>query len=135
MDDPSLDVAAHRQALAGLARINRISKSAGVLWPNLRSLAAELKRPLRILDIATGSGDVPLVLAKNAEREGVALEMHGLDISPVAVAEAWVRAELEKRLNLSFQVFDVLGQPLPGGYDALICSLFLHHLDEADVVK
>jgi hypothetical protein len=30
---------------------------------------------------------------------------------------------------------DVLHQPLPHRYDAVICSLFLHHLDEAHAVE
>ena len=39
MDDPALDPAEHRVALAALARINRISRSAGILWPAVKELA------------------------------------------------------------------------------------------------
>jgi 2-polyprenyl-3-methyl-5-hydroxy-6-metoxy-1,4-benzoquinol methylase len=136
MDDPALDAASHRLALAGLARINRFSNSAGVLWPSLQKLATAIPdRPLRVLDVATGSGDVPLVLVQKAAQAGVKIEVVGLDLSQVAIAEAEVRAELGKHENLQFQVMDVLKQPLPEGFDAVICSLFVHHLDNADVVK
>src|SRR4051812_15913396 len=82
MDDPGLDPAEHRLALAGLARINRISRSAAILRPHIRQLArAFAGRPVRILDIATGSGDVPLSLVRWATWAGVRLEAAGCDVS------------------------------------------------------
>src|SRR6476469_8228362 len=88
MDDPALDPGEHRRALAGLARLNAVSNSAGVLWPPIKRLAKELGRPVRVLDVATGSGDVPRALLARAKRAGVALEAVGCDISPTAVAAA-----------------------------------------------
>jgi 2-polyprenyl-3-methyl-5-hydroxy-6-metoxy-1,4-benzoquinol methylase len=135
MDDPGLDVASHREALAGLARINRFSGSLGVLWPELLALAKTIPdRPLRVLDVATGSGDVPAALVRKAAKEGVRIEVLGVDVSQVAIAEAEVRAELGQHENMRFQMLDVLQDPLPTGYDAITCSLFLHHLDDADAV-
>lgn len=132
MDDPALPPSDHRRALTGLARINRWTGAAKLLWPPLRALAGNLSRPLRVLDVATGSGDIPLALARFAAREGVPLEVAGCDISPVAVAEAARRATGAP--NLRFFVHDVLSQPLPEGYDAVTCSLFVHHLDEPEAV-
>ena len=69
MDDPAIDPTEHRRALAALARINRVTNSAGVLWPVIPVLARELNRAVRVLDVATGSGDVPArLLARAAER-------------------------------------------------------------------
>lgn len=129
MDDPALDPAEHRRALAGLARINRLSGSAKVLWPALRKLARQLNRPLRVLDIATGSGDVPLALRRFADTERLPITFAGCDLSDVAI-------DVAKRSAGDVQCFtlDVLNDPLPTGYDAFTCSLFLHHLDEPDVI-
>jgi 2-polyprenyl-3-methyl-5-hydroxy-6-metoxy-1,4-benzoquinol methylase len=129
MDDPALDPAEHRRALAGLARINAVSGSAKLLWPALRELAKRHARPLRILDIATGSGDVPSQLCRFAEREKLPLTFAGCDLSPLAI-------EVAKRSAAAGEFFthDVLNESLPTGYDAFTCSLFLHHLDEPDVV-
>ena len=132
MDDPSLDAEVHRKALVGLARINRWSGSAEVLWPAIRELARKQSRPLRLLDIATGSGDVPIALWQRAKREGVAIEISGCDISPVAVATA-TAAAAKANANIRFFVADVLNVPLPTGFDIITCSLFLHHLDEPDI--
>ena len=129
MDDPALDPAEHRRALAGLARINAMSGSAKLLWPAIRKLARIANRPLKVLDIATGSGDVPAALHRLSERENLTIEFAGCDISPVAV-------EVASRSGSAVQVFplDVLRDPLPVGFDVFSCSLFLHHLDESDVV-
>ncbi len=129
MDDPALDPAEHRRALAGLARINAVSGSAKVLWPALRKLAIQHARPLRVLDIATGSGDVPLALRRFAENEKLPLSFAGCDLSAVAIEVA-----TQSSGTVQFFIHDVLKDPLPSGFDAFTCSLFLHHLDEADVL-
>src|SRR4051812_15962478 len=88
MDDPAIDPAEHRRALAGLARLNRFSNSVGVLWPAISKLAKQLQRTVRVLDVATGSGDVPRKLLARARRAGVSLEVSGCDISPTAIEAA-----------------------------------------------
>jgi hypothetical protein len=127
MDDPAIDPDEHRAALAGLARINRISRSAAILWPAVRELAhATPGRTIRLLDVATGSGDVPLSLLKKAKAAGISLEVSACDISPTAIALA--------APELHAFPHDVIRDPLPTGFDAATCSLFLHHLSDEDGV-
>ena len=129
MDDPALDPAEHRRALRGLARLNWVSDSPGLLWPAVRDLARG-GGPVRVLDVATGSGDVPRALAARAARAGLTnVTFAGCDISPTAVESAARAAP-----GLTFFVHDAVRDPLPGGYDVVTCSLFLHHLSEADAV-
>ena len=71
---------------AGLARLNRLSGSAEVLWPSLCEFAQKTGRTIRVLDVATGGGDVPARLAEKAVRSGVALDLFGCDKSATAVA-------------------------------------------------
>jgi 2-polyprenyl-3-methyl-5-hydroxy-6-metoxy-1,4-benzoquinol methylase len=131
MDQPGLDPDCHDQALHGLARINAVSRSAAILWPRLRSLARRLHpRPLRILDVASGAGDVPVQLEQMGRRTGLRLEIAGCDRSTEAVRHAARRAE-EQQANVAFFPCDALAGDLPPGWDAVISSLFLHHL-EAD---
>jgi 2-polyprenyl-3-methyl-5-hydroxy-6-metoxy-1,4-benzoquinol methylase len=133
MDDPRLDPADHRRALAGLARINRVSRPAAGLWRPIERLAREQSRTLRVLDVATGSGDTPLGLWKRAARSGLRMEVVGCDISPTAVAAARERAK-ELAAPVTFFEHDVLKADLPTGFDVVTCSLFLHHLDEPDAI-
>ena len=130
MDQPNLERAQHVGALRGLARINWWSHSAGILWPSLHSLARQSARTLRVLDLATGGGDVPLRLWRQVQRAGVALQLEGCDLSPVAVEHAKSTAR-QCGAAVRFFVHDALNGPQLDGNDVLMCSLFLHHLDDA----
>jgi 2-polyprenyl-3-methyl-5-hydroxy-6-metoxy-1,4-benzoquinol methylase len=135
MDDPALDERRHYHALRGLSRINRLSDSSRILWAPLAELARSLGvRRLRVLDIATGSGDVPLALWRRGKRRGLELEILGLDISPRAVEYGRRRAE-RAGANLRFEMLNVFEQLLPEGYDVAMCSLFLHHLSREQAVQ
>ena len=130
MDDPVLDGSRHAVALRGLSRLNYLSRSAQILWSPLTVLARQLgRRQLRVLDVATGAGDVPVRLWHIAQRAGIDLEILGLDVSPRAVEFAAARAAAEKAA-INFRVLDVLAGPLPDGFDVVTSSLFLHHLAE-----
>ncbi len=129
MDDPAIDANEHLRALAGLSRLNWLSGSAGLLWAPIYALYQQARRPLRILDVATGSGDVPARLVQKARRHGVQLEVSGCDVSSTAVSTASVCCPTGH-----FFVHDVLREPLPEAYDVVICSLFLHHLSEEQAV-
>jgi 2-polyprenyl-3-methyl-5-hydroxy-6-metoxy-1,4-benzoquinol methylase len=129
MDDPGIDAQEHLRALAGLRRLNWLSDSAGLLWPPICSIYQQLKRPIRILDVATGSGDVPAQLIMKAKRSGIPLELFGCDVSSTAVSTASTVCP-----DGRFFAHDVLREPLPDVYDVVICSLFLHHLSEDQAV-
>src|SRR5262249_55543516 len=89
MEQPGLDVRRHILALQGLKRINWWSGSAGILGPPIRALAQRLQpRTVRVLDIATGGGDIPVRLWQKARRAGLRIEVAGCDINPTAVAYA-----------------------------------------------
>src|SRR6266436_6601208 len=92
MDQPGLSPARHARALRGLARINFFSGSTRILWRPLAELSREL-RPLRILDVATGGGDLPVRLARKAQRAGLSWRLEGCDKSPIAIEHAQARAE------------------------------------------
>ena len=132
IDDPSLDRQRLHGALGGLTTINALSRSAEILWPPIRRLARELAADrLRVLDVATGAGDVPRRLWRKARRAGLMLEVHGVDVSEPVLEYARARAG-EANAPLTFSRLDALAEPLPQGYDVITSSLFLHHLpDEA----
>lgn len=135
MDQPALDATAHDRALAGLARLNRISRSAAAIWrPIKKSMRSEPSRRWRLLDVACGAGDVSLSVARRAAKAGYSLEMAGCDFSEQAIAHAQRRSRAMK-IEAGFFHRDVLVDGLPEGYDFITSSLFLHHLDERDAVS
>jgi 2-polyprenyl-3-methyl-5-hydroxy-6-metoxy-1,4-benzoquinol methylase len=134
MDQLDLAPERHFQALRGLERINWWSGSARLLWrPILARARKSAEKRLRLLDVATGGGDLPLRLWHKARRAGVELELVGCDRSPYAVAYARRRAQAY-RADVHFIEWDVLQSGLPGRYDILASSLFLHHLEEEQAV-
>ncbi|MGO9108850.1 MAG: methyltransferase domain-containing protein [Thermoguttaceae bacterium] len=131
MDQPDLEPDLHRQALQGLATLNLLSRSVGIVWPRIFRLARQLGRPVRILDVATGGGDVPLGIWRRAQKSRVQVDILGIDISLCALEVAEVRAA-RTEAAVRFAQLDALCDELPGDHDIVICSLFLHHLDERD---
>jgi SAM-dependent methyltransferase len=130
MDDPSLPKDEHLRALAGLARLNRCSGVAGSMYRHLRRHAlAQGNRPLCVLDVASGAGDVPIAWARRAKRDGLPIQLTLLDVSGVAVEEQQRRARDLGLSILSLQ-HDCLNTPLPLGFDVVTSSLFMHHLDD-----
>jgi 2-polyprenyl-3-methyl-5-hydroxy-6-metoxy-1,4-benzoquinol methylase len=133
MDQPGLPASEHRLALAGLARLNWLSGSSRIFSRPLRKLAGlQRGKTVRVLDIACGGGDITIELVRRFAREGCQIEFAGCDLSTTAIDIAQQRArKLDQRVEF-FQC-DALNSELPSGFDALICSLFLHHLSEPDV--
>jgi SAM-dependent methyltransferase len=135
MDQPGLDMAEHARALDGLRRINRVSRSAAIYWPELRRLAeTQAGRPLRVLDLASGGGDVPISLALRAMRAGLAMHFEACDKSSDAMRFASDRAAA-RGVAIHFFRLDVLADEVPAGFDVIISSLFFHHLDGCEAVR
>ena len=128
IDDPALAKEKLLGALEGLARINFLSASAGSVWRPMLRLARELKLDrLRVLDVATGGGDIPLALWRKAKRAGLRLEILGVDISERALGFAQ-RQCAGCGSDVRFEQRDILRDGLPEGFDVIVSSLFLHHL-------
>ena len=128
MDDPALEAQRHHAALRGLSTINLLSGSARTVWRPIARLARELGRErLRVLDVATGAGDIPLALWRKSQRTGLKLEIRGIDISERALDFARQKADASGA-KIEFSCVDALEVELPAGYDAIVSSLFLHHL-------
>jgi SAM-dependent methyltransferase len=99
-------------------------------------------RPISILDVATGSADVPRAIARWAAARGHDLRLIGLDRHVVTAAIAQViarsitkRQAAEPANRLSIVRGDALRLPFAdGAVDYAITSTFLHHLDDDQCV-
>ncbi|HEY2786808.1 MAG TPA: methyltransferase domain-containing protein [Fimbriiglobus sp.] len=134
MDNLGIAPAVLDSALVGLAHINAWTRSTACLaGPVLNQVRKTPGRTFRILDVASGAGDVPIRLYRAATAAGLSLEIDGCDVQPHAVSHA---NRMAKRCGSRVRFFrhDVLREPLPAGYDAVTCSLFLHHLTDGEAV-
>lgn len=135
MDDVGLEPDAHKLALAGLARLNQISFSAPSIWRGLRNAGAFDgidSRPLRILDLATGGGDLPVYMGLRARELNIPVSLIGIDRSEVALASARTLAD-RHGVAVEWACLDLKCDPIPPA-DWITCSLFLHHLPDDQIV-
>jgi 2-polyprenyl-3-methyl-5-hydroxy-6-metoxy-1,4-benzoquinol methylase len=134
MDDPALPPVELADALDGLARLNAWARSAAGLTGRILDLARQTPvRRIRVLDVASGGGDVPIRIERAVVAAGLPIEVDGCDVQPAAVEHA-TRAAARRSSKARFFVHDVVRDPLPGGYDVVTSSLFLHHLSDDEAV-
>jgi ubiquinone/menaquinone biosynthesis C-methylase UbiE len=136
-----LDRAGHDPAelaanLRDIRTVNRLAGGVATVLCHLPGLLSHLPRghPLEILDLATGSGDIPLSLVTWAERQGRPLQLTVTDRSPEILAEA--RRTLGGVSGVTFAVCDARAVPLPErSFDVVLCSLSLHHFAPEEAVQ
>lgn len=135
LDTPCLPPGALAGNLCDLRRANRYLGGLALLrrhlLPAIAALPAEL--PVRVLDVGTGGADVPLALARWAERHGRSLTVVGLDRSAPVLACATDQARGRRALRLVRA--DAAALPFPAvTFDYALCALTLHHLTPSGAV-
>lgn len=135
LDEPGLTPGELAENLADIARLNRLGPTRALLARLEPLLARHRGRaPLRVLDLGTGAADVPAALVRWARARGRRVSVAALDLRPevLACAGRVAREWPEVRLVAA----DALHPPVrSGGVDLVLCSLTLHHLPEAAVVR
>lgn len=128
MDDPDLPEADVRAALEDLRRINRSLGVTSTLRRYLFTLIHRHRlRTASILDVATGSADIPQALVHHARRKGLVMRLVALDHGQTMIKIA--RAKLAGDPEISLVQADALALPFPpDSFDFAIVSEFLHHL-------
>jgi demethylmenaquinone methyltransferase/2-methoxy-6-polyprenyl-1,4-benzoquinol methylase len=99
-------------------------------WRTLAVTAAALKSDARVLDVAAGTGDLAIALARSVGPTG---EVIGIDISTRMLDLARVKAA---GLPTRFQVQDVLQLEPSGDFDAVTIAFGLRNLaDRAEGIR
>jgi len=133
MDDAAQDFPAFSAALHDLERINRMSLA---YRPTLRWLDALARRTgtrrMSVLDVGAGGGDMLARVAAWGARRGVRVDLAALDRSPHAAAHARVR---HPGLPVRWITADLFDLDQEERFDAVICALFTHHLDDDTLVR
>jgi ubiquinone/menaquinone biosynthesis C-methylase UbiE len=136
MDAPDADPALVRRSLRFLRRVNRLlGYTRSTLHPLERfSRGWRPDTPIRILDVATGSADLPRAILRWAGRRGFHdVRVVGLDLHATTAAAALAQNP-DPRIEIVRG--NALGLPFAdGSFDYVTTSLFLHHLDDDDVIR
>ncbi len=88
----------------------------------------------RVLDVATGTGDIPLALAGWARSNDVSLEITATDLSADVLMHA--RRHLAGRASIQLELADATALPYPdSSFDYVVCNLALHHFAPLQAVQ
>ncbi|MEY2510493.1 MAG: hypothetical protein QOE26_1256 [Verrucomicrobiota bacterium] len=120
--------------LRNLRQLNRYFGSYRLIMHFVRRWIQPGSR-MRILDLATGSGDIPRLVVDHARKTGASVAVDAVDQQQSTLKIA--RSLSGNYPEIDFIQGDIL--TVGGGpYDIVLCSLALHHFDEqaaADLFK
>jgi len=88
---------------------------------------------MRIVDLATGSGDIPRLIVDYAQKIGAKVEVDALDRQSATL-------EIARKLSgnypeISYIDANILEWQPADPYDIVLCSLALHHFSDEDAVR
>ena len=135
MDDLTLATDALRQNLDELETINTWL---GGYQPVLDALARlrprfALGRALRVADLGSGGGDTLRHVGRWGRKNGVALELTGIDANQFMLDYATTKSRAYP--EISYRQFDISSPEFQAQpYDILTCSLFCHHFTDTELV-
>jgi ubiquinone/menaquinone biosynthesis C-methylase UbiE len=130
LDDPGASPPSVRESLRNIARANRWLGGASALRYALRQALRDAgDGPLTLLDVGTGTGDLPRMASDWAARHGVTLLPIGLELSGVA-------ARMARANGLASLVGDGGVLPLRDrSMDLVMLSQVAHHFSPAGIVR
>lgn len=135
MDDPAVDRTQLDHALGFIRGINKRLGGVKALIENLERWSPDWPkdRPVSLLDIGTGSADLPLEARRWAQTRGFDLRITGLDLHATTLELA--RDHIASEPELAEGIELVLGDARrltetfdPGSFDYVHAGMFLHHL-------
>jgi hypothetical protein len=132
LDDPHADPALVRAELRDIERLNTLFGGTSAVLNALQPIFEQAGNGERgvgigsarwtLLDVGTGSGDIPRAVRRAARRYGVELELLGVERIPAA-------AELARAGGLTTIIADGAALPLaPRSVDVVLASQVLHHV-------
>lgn len=146
MDDPGVSRADLARSLAYIRAVNRRLGGVGAMLDRLRAWSREWPRgrTITLLDVATGSADLPLAAARWARAHGHNLRITAIDLHPITLELAREHLDAARRPGepaptdtIALRLADarrLVDDHPPGSFDYVHAGLFLHHLPEIEVL-
>ena len=134
MDDLTLASDDLRRNLDELGTINTWLGGYHVVLDALRRLRPRFPpgRPLRVADLGSGGGDTLRHLARWARKNGVAVELTGIDANDFMLRYA--TAKSQDFPEISYRQRDIFSVEFQAEqFDIITCSLFCHHFTDEDL--
>ncbi|MBN2449914.1 MAG: methyltransferase domain-containing protein [Lentisphaeria bacterium] len=135
MDSEAFDEVLARSSFRFIERVNRWFGGSRIVWEFVRAEAARLRarRPLRVLDIGSGSCDIPMDVCARAARQGIDVTFTCVEHNPQAVTRARERLDARPGLPIRVACEDIRRHRPAALYDAAVGSMVFHHLRDAEI--
>ena len=132
IDGECFDRAEYLDCLADLRQINRYLGGLRPVTRHLYPLIEKLGlRQVRLLDVGTGSADIPAMIVEWGRARGIGIDFTVIDLNHMAATEA--RAQVAAYPEIRVVRANALEMPFAdGAFDFVLASLFLHHFDEEE---
>ncbi len=132
MDRPQPVSAELERDLLNIRRFNRYFGSYRLVLRFVRRWIKPGDR-VRIVDLATGSGDIPRLIVDHVRKIGAKVEIDALDRQSATL-------EIARKLSANYPEISYLEANLlewqpSDRYDIVLCSLVLHHFSNEDAVR
>src|SRR5262245_18943542 len=124
--DGPVPLAELRESLGDVARLNALFGGRGITIAQVKRLVGAFPpgRPLTVLDIGSGIGDIPRALVRWGRRIGRSVRVLALDLDLTALQIA--RAASRGYPEITYLQADALALPVPeAGVDVVISALTL----------
>lgn len=129
LDEPEHDVTELARSLDHVAQVNRWLGGSRALLKHLAPFLADASTT-SILDVGTGSADVPRRIVDWARKHGRSVHVRATDVHPQMQALAAERCA--RYPEITVERADALGLPYEDkSFDVTLLSLTLHHFDGA----
>jgi SAM-dependent methyltransferase len=128
MDAETIDPVELAGNLRDIRRVNRLLGGTAIILRHLPVILATIPgtQSVSLLDLATGSADIPVAVSRWAKRTGQALSIVASDASAEMLSAA--RAHIVGHPKITLARYDARAVPLPDrSFDVVLCSLALHH--------
>ena len=133
MDAPTVAPALLIDDLRNLRLLNRYLGNYRNVRSGLARLVGEQKQ-FSLLDVGTGSGDLPRTIVQWARGAGLRARVSGLEANRIAIAQAAEQTRSFREISLLRG--DGAALPFgPGAFDFVLASQVLHHFSEARIVE
>ncbi|WP_437280249.1 methyltransferase domain-containing protein [Sorangium sp. So ce375] len=136
MDTEPVGFEEFRACLVDLALVNRLTLAYRPTFAFLERLVARglpENRPLEVIDVGSGYGDMLRRIDAWARERGIAVSLTGVDLNP------WSRRSAAEATPpgrpITWVTADAFAYEPPGGVDVVLSSLFTHHLPDPLVVR
>ena len=133
MDDLSIQGPELERTLFEIEMVNRVLGGYGPSLEGLRRLRGPKQDELTVLDVGTGSGDIPRKMVEWGRRLGCRVHVTGIDLTPTTIDLA--RREAGDQEGLRFEQQDLFEMPDEPSFDVVHAAATLHHFVGADAQR